>query len=208
MLLTLLQMPPPAPAPLPILLRRTLAGNRRAKEELFKELVPEIRARISWLIFIDRRLSPSLREDYTQDVVVALLQNNMELLRRYQPSRASLQAYVCAIAKNFMRATAKLKRETFFSERNLSPEIFEQIMDDAARVEESVSAREEVLAILESLRSRTGHRDVTLFIMHHLEGLSSAHVAEICGMSPGNVDQICCRTRKVLESIRKKRGLH
>ncbi len=91
----------------PAVLRRAIDGNPDALELLLEKAIPILRSRIRNALADWGRGNADLENDILQDLQLALLEDDREVLRAFRPERATLRAYLCWWA-NF-RARDKLR---------------------------------------------------------------------------------------------------
>lgn len=96
-------------APVQDLVRRALAGDRAALRHLFAHVIaPAVERRVSWRLAAVGGDRSELR-DHVQEVLVHLLQRDAEVLRRWDPERGALEAYVMKVAENLLLSRLRKK---------------------------------------------------------------------------------------------------
>jgi len=166
-----------------------VAGARRGERDAFEAIYCRYQA-IVYRFARSMTESPTLAEDVTQEVFLALMRD----LERYEPRRASLATYLYGVARNITRA--RLRREQrfvnlddFASER-AEPAGRDDPCAALARSQDLIKLRRAVVA----LPSR--YREVV--ILCDLHGLSYAEVAGVIGTPVGTVRSRLYRGRTLL----------
>ncbi len=137
-------------------------GNREALAELVREHYAEV------FRFIARRVGTDLAEDAAQETFVTV-QHQIKRLR--EP--AKFRTWLLSIAHNHARnAARKAKRETPMDLWTAAPSAEGATLD-----------REVLRSALQALSEE--HRQVV--VMHELEGLRYAEIAEVLGIPEGTV---------------------
>jgi RNA polymerase sigma factor (sigma-70 family) len=154
------------------LVQRTLAGDRSATRHLFAHVICPV---------VERRLSHRLAlagadrtefMDHVQEVLVHLLERDADVLRRWDPERGSLEAFVAKVAENHL--TSRLRKRP-------PPRPSENLDDEAAppeMTEESTSFGQLVLHLLRDMNDN----DAALFRAVFLEELTPEEAAERLGI--------------------------
>lgn len=84
------------------LVQRALTGDRSAVRRLFAQVIcPAVERRLSYRLARRAADHTELR-DYVQEVFVHLLERDAAVLRRWDPERGALEAYVAKVAENVM----------------------------------------------------------------------------------------------------------
>ena len=91
----------------PAVLRRAIDGNPDALVLILEKAIPILRGCIRNALADWGRSNPALEDDILQDLQLALLEDEREVLRAFRPEKATLRAYLCWWA-NF-RARDKLR---------------------------------------------------------------------------------------------------
>jgi RNA polymerase sigma-70 factor, ECF subfamily len=167
------------------LVERALAGEREAFEALYH--------RYQAIVYRFARVmtgSPSVAEDVTQEVFIALMRD----LARYKPQRAGLSTYLYGVAHNVTRA--RLRREQRFVNLDKMP---------VARSERAGSddpsaalARSEDLLRLRKAIVSLPSRYRAVVILCDLQGLSYADAAAVINAPVGTVRSRLHRGRSLL----------
>jgi RNA polymerase sigma-70 factor (ECF subfamily) len=167
------------------LIRRTLAGERDAFEAIYR--------RYHAVVYRFARMmsgSPSVAEDVTQEVFVALMRD----LVRYEPQRAGLATYLYGVARNVTRACLR-KEQRFVDLEDASNETSQAVSsgdpsEALVRSQDLMRLRRAIVA----LPSR--YREVV--ILCDLHGLSYAEAAAVLGSPVGTVRSRLHRGRNLL----------
>ena len=121
-------------------------------------------------------------------------------LSDYDPSKASLQTYLCVLARNL--AIDRTRKRSLYDhismddDKNLLTLADDVIMDDVVIEEE---LRREVVKAIEAL----GHPDCDIIFRKYYYGQTSKEIAHTLGLSVANVDT---RTHRAILKLRKMFG--
>lgn len=157
------------------------------RERLLRQLSE--RYRLPLTAYFARRVgSRSEAEDLTQEVF-------LRMVRRIELENVeNVEAFVFRTAVNLLRDRSRrdksqTERKTEFA--NLHPDV-----DDLSpeRVFDSRQSLNHVIAVLEELDERT--RDA--FILHRLEGMKHAQIAELLGVSVSSVEKYIIKALSLL----------
>jgi RNA polymerase sigma-70 factor, ECF subfamily len=166
------------------LVERALGGERDAFEALYH--------RYQAIVYRFARAmtgSPSVAEDVTQEVFVALMRD----LARYKPQRAGLSTYLYGVAHNVTRA--RLRREQRFVNLDEMPVArSERGLDDPS----ASLARSEDLCRLRKAIVSLPSRYRAVVILCDLQGLSYADAAAVINAPVGTVRSRLHRGRSLL----------
>jgi RNA polymerase sigma-70 factor (ECF subfamily) len=94
-------MTDPAPPPDEELLRRIAAGDADAMAVLFRRRQGNV-----YRFALHLTGSPAVADDVTQDVFIAVIRD----AHRFEPGRAAVAAWLCGIARNFVRRRLTMDR--------------------------------------------------------------------------------------------------
>jgi RNA polymerase sigma-70 factor (ECF subfamily) len=167
------------------LVERALGGEREAFEALYH--------RYQAIVYRFARVmtgSPSVAEDVTQEVFIALMRD----LARYKPQRAGLSTYLYGVAHNVTRA--RLRREQRFvnlDEMPVAPSERAGSDDPSAAL-----ARSEDLLRLRKAIVSLPSRYRAVVILCDLQGLSYADAAAVINAPVGTVRSRLHRGRSLL----------
>jgi RNA polymerase sigma-70 factor (ECF subfamily) len=134
-------------------------------------------------------LSAADREDLTADVLLAIVQNDFAVLRRFR-AKSSLATYLTVIAR---RVVVRKLVET----RTASP--LGAAAETAASEngsEQRITDREEVAQLMEQLDDS----EATVVRMYHLEGKSYHEISRTTGMPTNSVGPLLSRARTKLRN--------
>ena len=185
-------LPPPDDA-LALLVRGALAGDRGAVDELVRRvLCPLLEARISRHL-VRRRAGRQELADRVQQVLLRLFEHDAAALRRWDPARGTLAAYVGAIADHSM--ISELRRPA-------QPEPTEAA-DDARSPDSGPESKAAFRDLMNALAEELDDEDFTLFRLVYLEELSPDEVALLLGLRR---DAVYKRVQRLRPRIREMCG--
>lgn len=176
------------------LLERCLARKPRAWEDFvdrFMGLVVHVVNHTARARSI--RLSAADRDDLCAEVFLAIVKNDLSLLRTFQ-GHSSLATYLTVVAR---RIVVKELLDRMSASRlgdgaaSSSPQ---DIPDKTASVEERLANREEVERLLGGLRGT----EAQVVRMYHLEGRSYQEISTAIGMPENSIGPILSRARNKL----------
>lgn len=107
--------------------------------------------------------------DRVQQVLLRLFENDAAALRRWDPARGSLSAYIGTIAENLI--VSELRRPA-------QPTPIEA-PDDARSPDSGPESKVAFQSLMDSLLESLGEEDFTLFRLVFMEGLSPDEVADL-----------------------------
>jgi RNA polymerase sigma-70 factor, ECF subfamily len=171
------------------LMARIVAGDAQAFTELFKRRQGEV-----YRFALHMTASPQVSEDVTQDVFMAVMKD----AARYDPARAPVAAWLCGIARNFVRR--RLERDRALlplldEDSGLEPELaatLEHPLDDLTRAEQIEGLRRAILTL------PFRYREVV--VLCDLQEMSYMDAAEAVGCAVGTVRSRLHRGRALLAS--------
>ena len=193
------------------LIRKTLAGERKATQELERRLSPVICARIR------RRLSPfeageeDRVADLAQSVWVVLFENQADLLRRYDPSRgASLENFVGMITDreiiNLHRKQRALKRGGDLTRVSAS-ELLDRPSTEASP-EQQCLVRELDHRVERLIHAHLSSMELLIWRMKTVDTRRSSEIAHLLHLKPQAVYATVRRIRRLIERmVEPKMGL-
>jgi len=134
------------------------------------------------------RLSSADREDLTAEVFLAIIDNNMAVLRHFR-GQSSLATYLTVIARRVI--VRKLVEG-----RSALPlsEMVHQAASDDPDAEQRISDQEELQRLLGELRGS----EAAVVRMYHLEGKSYQEISRVVGMPENSVGPMLSRARTKL----------
>jgi RNA polymerase sigma factor (sigma-70 family) len=186
------------------LLERAIAREPRAVRELLGVLTPIIRARVGRVLL--RRGAGRHRDirqevlDLSQQVFVALLEDNGQRLRSWDPARGmSIENFVGLIAEQ--QAAATFRNQGIW---RYPPTEVDDLDDsiDSSRTPERITASKEALStILSSVHAKLSERGVQLFHMLFIEERSIEEVCSVMEMNADAVYQWRTRLRRLVKQV-------
>lgn len=169
------------------LLERCLAAKPNAWQEFvdrFMGLVVHVTNHTARARSI--RLSDEDREDLIADVFLAILKDNLALLRNFR-GQCSLATYLAVIARRIV------VRE-ILGRKNLSRLMPTEAVDPHGSVEQRISDRDEVQRLLQLLDGD----QATVVRLFHLEGKSYHEIASATGIAENTIGPLLSRAREKL----------
>lgn len=189
------------------LVKACAAGDKAAQRALMQRLLPVVHAQV---VAVTRRAPPvrsAIRrevQDLVQDVLVELLRNDAQELRRWSPERGlTLEGFARLVARRF--ATKRILGRRPEPTEATEPAVIEAraTAADADRV----AHRDELDAILDGLYAQMTPRDRELFSRLFLEEQAPATVVEQLGITPAALkkwrSRLYQRAREQAEKIRR-----
>ena len=167
------------------LLRQIAAGDRPAFVTLFRRRQPDV-----YRFALHMTASGATAEDVTQEVFMAVMRD----AGRYEPGRASATAWLCGIARNFVRrrleADRRLQPLDDAGDTRLAAGAAADPLGDLAREERIAGVRRMVTALPERYRE--------VVVLCDLQELSYADAAAAIGCAVGTVRSRLHRARALL----------
>jgi RNA polymerase sigma-70 factor (ECF subfamily) len=169
------------------LLKRCAAGDESAFEALYDR---HQRAVYRFALYIAG--SAAIAEEVTQEVFLALIRRPAD----FDPERGSLAAYLCGMARNFLRRAARENR------------VVEQLPEEPAWTSDEdvvgdLTSREKLASLHQAILALPLHyREVV--ILCNLQGMGYAEAAAALGCAEGTVCSRLNRARALL--IEKLKG--
>lgn len=134
------------------------------------------------------RLAPEDREDLVAQVFLAVVRDDMAVLRQFR-GESSLATYLTVIARRVI--VAELLKQKAPSRLATQPPMHEMAMA-GAEVEQRVSDREEVERLLAGLDAA----EARVVRMYHLEGKSYQEISSAVGLPENSVGPTLSRARR------------
>jgi RNA polymerase sigma-70 factor (ECF subfamily) len=136
------------------------------------------------------RLTSADREDLASEVFLAIVKDDMGVLRRFRGT-ASLATYLTVITRRVV--VGQLLRRSQAAAHNSSAEqaAIEHANNDSAPVQR-FSDREEVARLMEEL----GGTEAQIVRMYHLEGKSYQEISALVGMPENSIGPMLSRARE------------
>lgn len=155
------------------LVTRALAGDRAALRQLFTDVIcPVIERKLAHRLAVAGADRQAVR-DHVQEVVVHLLNRNAEVLRRWDPARGALEAYVAKVADNHLLSQLR---------RRPPPSPSEDLDREPGAQESPEQAAGFTHLVLRLLREMNDS-DAALFRAIYLEEMSPEEAAAQLGIS-------------------------
>jgi RNA polymerase sigma factor (sigma-70 family) len=188
------------------LIRRALAGDPTAQNELFALLTPVIQARVARTLLARRfflaggRIVRQEVEDLTQDTWLEIFADDGHALLSWDPNRgASLPNFVGLVAErqvlNFLRNGRRNPRKEELTDDELDAEALD------SGPEEIAISREQLSLLLDSLREVLSPQAWQLFDLLFIQELSPAEVQAVTGLSADAVYQWRSRLRRLAQRL-------
>ena len=178
-------MTDPAKAPDEELLRRIATGDADAMAVLFRRRQGNV-----YRFALHLTGSPSVADDVTQDVFIAVIRD----AHRFEPGRAAVAAWLCGIARNYVRRRRTLDRAISSLDDEESGEVAATVtpdpLEDLTTAERIEALRRGVLSL--PLRYREA------VVLCDLQELSYADAAQALGCPIGTVRSRLNRGRTLL----------
>jgi RNA polymerase sigma-70 factor (ECF subfamily) len=178
------------------LMARIVAGDAQAFTELFKRRQGEV-----YRFALHMTASPQVSEDVTQDVFMTVMKD----AARYDSTRAPVAAWLCGIARNFVRR--RLERDRALlplleDDSGAEPELpapIDDPLDDLTRAERIEGLRKAILTL------PFRYREVV--VLCDLQEMSYVDAAEAVGCAVGTVRSRLHRGRALLAAKLTANGL-
>jgi RNA polymerase sigma factor (sigma-70 family) len=189
-ILALFAQPTPEDA-VPALVRRSLGGDRGATRDLVRRvLCPLLEARIGRRL-ARRGASRQELADQVQQVLLRLFEDDAAVLRRWDPARGTLAAYVGTIADNAVISALRRPAQPAPTE---AP-------DDARSPDSGPESKAAFRSLMSALLEELGEDDFMLFRLAFVEGLSPEEVGDLLGMRRDAVYKRLQRLRPRLRQL-------
>jgi len=189
--------------------QRALESDRKALTKLVSELIPVIRVEVG--VALLRRARARGRDprqdidDFSQSILVHLLNQDGKLLRQWDPERGrSLASFVRLIARQRVSRTIQGHKGNPWSDEPTELADFEKLSPEPTRDDQIIESRDQLRVLMEQLRARLSERGLLLFQMIYVEQHSIAEVAKAVGMSRGALDAWNSRTRKLARKLARE----
>ncbi|MCA9528483.1 MAG: sigma-70 family RNA polymerase sigma factor [Myxococcales bacterium] len=198
---------PPDEVLSPAGVERALSGDRVAAHALMAALMPAIQRRVNAALLrrAGARQGRPLRQellDLTQEVFVALFENDGRALRRWDPAGgASLTTWVSRVADHQVASILRSGKRSPFTETPVESTTLELTSEPSASVHGRVSGRQQLGRLLDQLRAAISPLGYELFVDLFVD---ERDVDEICAarsMSPNAVYVWRNRLRRAAQEI-------
>jgi DNA-directed RNA polymerase specialized sigma24 family protein len=174
----------------PQLVQRALEGDARALRTLVDALTPTIQARVVRRLFRSRapgRRDRDIRqeiEDMTQEVFVALLDDDGRALRAWSPIRgASLPSFVGLLAERQVSSILRSGRRSPWKEDPTADDVMDRYADAESDPELLAVARDLGDMLVERLTEELSLKGVQMFHLLFVQGLPAEEVAPTLKMT-------------------------
>ena len=189
------------------LIRRALAYDQAAENELYALLTPVIHARVARTLLARRSLLSGNRsvreeiEDLCQDVWMKLFANDGHVLLTWDPKRgASLHNFVGLVAEYQVLAYLRNGKSNPQKEEPWPEDELDTPALDSG-TEELVASREQLSLLLDQLRDKLSPQAWQLFDLLFIQELSPAEVQAVTGLSADAVYQWRSRLRRLAQRL-------
>lgn len=155
---------------------------------LVRRLLPVVRAQVGYTLrrHWRRSVASDTRDEYAQEVWLALLEDGGRRLLAFEPGRgASFEGYVGVITE---RTVVSLLRKQLAQKRGgdqkaVNPEIMGQIPDHGVSPEAAVAARHEAVALFAHLDAHLPERGRLVLRALYVDGQAPADAAKALGVN-------------------------
>lgn len=182
-----------------------LAGDPAAVHWLVEHLSPVIQARVVRALLRRASGGRSTRqevEDMTQDVFVALFENDGKVLRSWEPERGmSLANFTGLVAERQVAAILRSGRRSPWTEDPTLSEDLDRPGDGAPGPEDLVASQELLAVLLDQVRAALSPKGLDLFERLYLHEDSVEAVCAATGMSPDAVYAWRSRLGKLVRTL-------
>ena len=184
-------------------IRRALGGDDATLKHLVHELTPVIQGRVARALFRRQGLARGRDvrqevEDLTQEVFVALFDNEGKALRGWDPERGlSLKNYVGLIAGQRVIDIMRVGRRNPWKEDPTLAESMERSRSGQGNLEQQVASKELLLQLLDRLRSELSPLGLQIFNLLLVQQRTIKDVCSELNMTPDAVYAWRSRLRKL-----------
>jgi RNA polymerase sigma-70 factor (ECF subfamily) len=189
------------------LVHEALAGNQRAIQELLDGLTPVIHVRVA-RVLLRRRSAASQRdirqdvEDFVQEVLVSLFQNDGRKLRQWNPERGlSLESFAGLIAEHEVSGTLRRPTKNPWTQEATDPNEIELPADSEKSPERMTISQDFAKAVLDKTRSSLSELGLEMFKLLILEGLSTEEARAVTGLTAAAIDAWRSRLLRLVRTI-------
>jgi RNA polymerase sigma factor (sigma-70 family) len=173
------------------LVRCALAGDRRAMRQLFAHVIcPVVERKLGHRLALAGADRAALH-DHVQEVLVHLLERDADVLRRWDPRRGALEAYIAKVAENHL--ISRLRRRP-------QPSPSDDLDREASAAETPEAGASFSHLVMHLLREMTDS-DAALFRAVYLEELSLDEAATRLGITRDAVHKRIQRLRGRLTKL-------
>jgi DNA-directed RNA polymerase specialized sigma24 family protein len=182
-----------------------LAGDPAAVHWLVAHLSPVIQARVARALLRRAAGGRSTRqevEDMTQEVFVALFENDGKVLRSWEPERGmSLANFTGLVAERQVAAILRSGRRSPWTEDPTLSDELDRPGDDVPGPEDLVASQELLAVLLDGVRAALSPKGLDLFERLYLREESVEAVCAATGMSPDAVYAWRSRLGKLVRTL-------
>jgi RNA polymerase sigma-70 factor (ECF subfamily) len=149
------------------------------------------------------RLSPEDRDDLSAEVFLAVIKNDLAVLRNFS-ARSSLATYLTVIARRIVIRELLARRAMSRLSNGISPHAAEALADPHPGGQRRLDDQEEIERLLEGLEGP----EAQVVRMYHLEGKSYQEISAVVGMSENSIGPILSRAREKLRRASVNSSTH
>lgn len=165
-----------------------LAGDRAAMRALVDRIAPVIWSRVTRVAELARRRTPDqvkqVGEDLTQEVFVALFQEEGRALRAWAPERGlSLEGYVGLLAEHHAASVLRSGRRSAWREDATEDEALARAVGTIEPECARIHARDTLVRVVERVRAELSPRGVQVLELLVFEERTIQEVTELMGMN-------------------------
>jgi RNA polymerase sigma factor (sigma-70 family) len=132
--------------------------------------------------------------EVADDITAHVFEKALANIRQYQPARGSFAAWVFGISRNAVRKHFRAQGVR----RLVSLDAVRYQVPDGSPSASEIAERNDTLARLLPLIGKLGNRERDLIALKFGGGLTNRRIAELTGLSEGNVGVILYRTLRLL----------
>ena len=147
------------------------------------------------------RLTPDDREDLCAEVFLAIIKDDLALLRRFR-AQSSLATYLTVIARRIVVRQMLDRKAASRLGQSMAREVEASSNGPAADVEERLADREEVERLLSELEGD----EAQIVRLFHLEGKTYQEISAAIGMPENSVGPTLSRAREKLRRLNADRA--
>jgi RNA polymerase sigma-70 factor (ECF subfamily) len=189
------------------LVNYALLGDSPALRALVDALSPVIQARVARALLrgrAGRRQRRDLRqdvEDFTQEVFVALFENDARALRSWRQSRGlSLANFVGLIAEHQVAAILRSGRRNPWTEEPTRSTEIDQAAGAVSSFDRTIHSRDLLLKLLDRLHAELSPRGYQLFCLLCVDERPPSDVCDLMGIS---LDALYAFRSRVAKTVRR-----
>lgn len=188
-------------------LERALAGDVRAQHGLFTALMPHVQKRVNAVLKRRAGQRATRQEvlDLTQDVFVALFENDCKALRAWDPKKgAALPTWVGRIAEKRVISTLRTAKRNPWTETPTESTAIERMNGAVDSPYAAVARRDELSRLLDALQAELSEDAFALFIALYVEQRDVSVVADAHGLTANAVYIWRTRLKKKAREVRER----